>query len=195
MLLMNNDILRTAYQHELLSEKDLQTVCNAHEQLTIAKGELILEIGSIADGYLVLEEGLIRSYVIDYKGTDITTNFFTKNTIVIEVASLFQRIPSKENIEALTDCTCWRIDFQVFQELFHSMEGFREWGRGWMANSLFEFKQRSVSMITDSATERYNKLLKTKPEVFQNAPLKHVASYLGVTDTSLSRIRKVTLKV
>lgn len=192
---MNSDTLRTAYRHELLSEEDLQLVCDSHEKISFDKGTQILEIGSTADGYFVLESGLIRSYVIDYRGTDITTNFFTNNDIVIEVASLFQRIPSQENIEALTDCTCWKIDFQVFQELFHSMEGFREWGRAWMANSLFEFKQRSVSMVTDSATERYNKLMETKPEVFQNSSLKHIASYLGVTDTSLSRIRKETVKV
>lgn len=192
---MDNPVLRAAYQHQLLTEKDLKLVCDAHERVTFRKGSPILEIGSTADGYLVLESGLIRSYVINYKGTDITTNFFTKNAIVIEVASLFQRIPSQENIEALTDCVCWKIDFQVFQGLFHSMEGFREWGRGWMANSLFEFKQRSVSMVTDSATERYHKLMDSKPEVLQNSPLKHIASYLGVTDTSLSRIRKESVKV
>lgn len=187
--------LHTAYQHELLTEKDLKSVFDAHKPITFTKGAPILEIGSISDGYLVLESGLMRSYVMDYSGKDITTNFFTRNDIVIEVASLFQRIPSQENIEALSDCVCWKIDFQVFQELFHSIEGFREWGRAWMANSLFEFKQRSVTMITNSATDRYKKLMDSKPEVFQNSPLKYIASYLGVTDTSLSRIRKETVKV
>lgn len=191
---MKSDALRSMYQHELLSEKDLASVCDAHHPITFSKGEHILKTGTIADGYLVLESGLIRSYVIDYNGKDITTNFFVKNTLVIEVSSLFQRIPSQENIEALTDCVCWKIDFPIFQQLFHSMEGFSEWGRAWMSNSLFEFKQRSVSMITDSATERYHNLMQTKPEIFKHSSLKHVASYLGVTDTSLSRIRKETVK-
>lgn len=192
---MKSDVLRAAYQHDLLSETDLAQVCDAHHQVTFSKGDKILNAAAIADGYWVLEHGLMRSHVIDFNGKDITTYFFTTNEIVIEVSSLFQGIPSQETIEALTDCVCWKIDFQVFQELFHSMEGFREWGRAWMANSLFEFKQRSVSMITDSATERYNQLMKVKPEVFQYSSLKHIASYLGVTDTSLSRIRKGTVTI
>jgi len=192
---MNSLALSTAYQHELLSVKDLALICDAHHPISFAKGAHILKTGTIADGYLVLDSGLIRSYVIDFNGKDITTNFFTPNEIVIEVSSLFQRIPSQENIEALTDCVCWKIEFQDFQQLFHSLEGFREWGRAWMASSLFDFKQRSVAMIADSATERYHKLMERKPEVFQQSSLKHIASYLGVTDSSLSRIRKETAKV
>ncbi len=191
---MKSDALRAVYQHELLSDEDLKAICDAHHEITFSKGQHILETGTIADGYMILESGLIRSYVIDFNGKDITTDFFIQNGLVIEVSSLFQRIPSQENIEALTDCTCWKIDFQVFQQLFHSIEGFREWGRSWMSSNLFEFKQRSVSMITDSATERYHKLMETKPEVFQYSSLKHIASYLGVTNTSLSRIRKETMK-
>lgn len=192
---MDFNALKTAYRHELLSDSNLKSVYKAHHKVTFSKGDKLLNVGSTADGYWVLEKGLIRSFVFDYSGKDITTNFFTQNDIVIEVSSLFQRIPSQEHIEAITDCTCWKIDFQIFQELFHSMEGFREWGRAWMANSLFEYKQRSVSMIADSATERYYRLMETKPEVFQYSSLKHIASYLGVTNTSLSRIRKETAQI
>jgi CRP-like cAMP-binding protein len=191
---MNSEILRAVYQHELLSEKNLEAVFHAHKKVKFSKGDYILNLGTTPNRYLVLESGLIRSYVLDYNGNDITTNFFTKKDLVIEVSSLFQRIPSQENIEVLSECTCWQIDFQTFQELFHSIEGFREWGRAWLSNSLFEFKQRSVSMITNSATERYTNLMDSKPEVFQHSPLKHIASYLGITDTSLSRIRKEMLK-
>ncbi|MDO5524244.1 MAG: cyclic nucleotide-binding protein, partial [Bacteroidia bacterium] len=59
-----------------------------------------------------------------------------------------------------------------------------------MAGELFRFKQRSIEMIAESATERYLKLIKEKPQVIRQAPLKYIATYLGVTDTSLSRIRK-----
>lgn len=85
---------------------------------------------------------------------------------------------------------CWQIDFESFQNLFHSIKNFSEWGRAWMAHKLFEFKQRSVEMITDSATDRYLKLIQDKPSVIQYAPLKNIATYLGITDSSLSRIRR-----
>lgn len=189
------DSLELVYKHPLLTGEDLKTLRNGHTKVNYGKGELVLQEGRIADSYLIMASGTMRSYVHSFGGKDITTNFFSENEIVIEASSLFQRIPAQENIEALTDCTCLKIDFAIFQDLFHSIEGFREWGRAWMAQSLFEMKQRSISMITDSATDRYHKLLSDKPLVFRNVPLKHIASYLGITDSSLSRIRKETTKL
>ena len=183
------------YHHPLLTKEDLKTIRVAHTKVSFKKGAFLLREGQITNEYLIVESGLIRSFVRDYNGNDITTNFFSTNEIVIEVSSLFQRIPTHENIQALADCVCWKINFDDFQNLFHSIEGFSEWGRAWMAQSLFEFKQRSVTMITDSATERYRKLIEEKPLVLQNAPLKYIASYLGITDSSLSRIRKETAKL
>ena len=63
-----------------------------------------------------------------------------------------------------------------------------------MSYQLFYLKQKSVEVITKSATERYLDLIKAKPEVLKFAPLKNIASYLGITDTSLSRIRKDIIK-
>ena len=80
-----------------------------------------------------------------------------------------------------------------FMKLF-SIESFREVGRTRLVTNYFELKNHTVSMITDHAKERYLELLRTKPNIIQNVPLKHIATYLGITDTSLSRIRKeVTL--
>jgi len=57
-----------------------------------------------------------------------------------------------------------------------------------------ELKTRTLSIITETAEDRYEQLLKTNPEIFKHAPLKNIASYLGITDTSLSRIRKEVAK-
>ena len=139
---------------------------------------------------MILESGLMRSFAYNYQGRDITMDFFCPHDIVIEVLSLFQQTPAQENIQALTDCVCWKIELNVFQELFHTIRGFPEWGRLWMTGRLFHFKQRSVEMVTVSAKERYMKLIREKPQVIRHSPMKHIASYLGITDTSFSRIRK-----
>lgn len=189
---MDIEPLYKLYQHPLLSEEDCERIIEHHNRLNFKKGEFLLEVGLMADAYYIVESGLVRSFVHNYDNNDITTGFFTKNTLVIDASSLFQHIPAQENIQALTDVVCWKINFEDFQRLFHSIEGFREWGRAWMAESLFELKKRSVSMITDSATTRYLDLLRHQPDIVKNAPLKHIASYLGITDSSLSRIRKET---
>lgn len=182
--------LHHVYAHPLLKNEALKILVDAHQAVDFNKGDLILKEGKIANDYFILQTGLVRSFVYDYTGNDITTNFFTDCNVVVEVSSLFQRVPSQENIIALTDCKAWKMSFDIFQQLFHSIEGVREWGRAWMSGQLFAFKQRSVKMITDTATQRYMDLLKEKPLVVQQAPLKHIATYLGITDTSLSRIRK-----
>lgn len=187
---MNVSFLKNIYKHPLLTDNDLQKLAAAHEKIIYKKGDLLLKQGEVANEYAIIETGLIRSYVYDYNGNDITTNFFSDNEIVIEVSSLFQRTPSQEVIQAVTDCVCWKIDFTEFQQLYHAIPGFNEWGRAWMANQLFHFKQRSVTIFTHSAMDRYINLIAQKPQILQQAPLMQIATYLGITNSSLSRIRK-----
>jgi CRP-like cAMP-binding protein len=84
----------------------------------------------------------------------------------------------------------WYITYEQLNMLFHSLPEFRDFGRSVLVKGFAALKTRVLSMITETAEERYAHLLETNPEVFQYAPLKNIASYLGVTDSSLSRIRK-----
>lgn len=184
------DIFQTVYQHFLLSNDDLTAIASKHEKVYFEKGKILLSEGDVMNVYYLLESGLVRAFVHDYDNNEITTEFFVTNDIVIIPSSLFQRIPSKENVYVVTDCVMWKISFEDFQQLFHAIPGFSEWGRLWFTFQLFNLKQRSLDMITDTATDRYLKLIKEKPQIVQSAPLKQIASYLGITDSSLSRIRK-----
>ncbi len=187
---MKSEILSQVYNHPRIRPGELTQIIDAHQKVAFQKGDFILRQGERAQNYMIMEEGLMRSFLYDVNGKDITTDFFCDHDIIIEVLSLFQRTPTSENIQALKDSTCWKIDYDVFQELFHSIDGFAEWGRLWMSNSLFQFKQRSLDMVSISARDRYMRLIQEKPQVVLHAPLKNIASYLGITDTSFSRIRK-----
>ena len=188
-------IFHSVYQHFLLSEDDLQTIAESHQKIEISKGSFLLKKDEIADEYYLLEKGIVRAFVQDYDHNEITTEFFVENEIVIVPSSLFQRIPSQETLQTITDCIVWKIDFDQFQHLFHFIPGFSEWGRLWFTFQLFTLKQKSLDMVTETAKNRYLKLLKEKPDIIQNAPLKQIASYLGITDSSLSRIRKEIVKI
>lgn len=174
----------------MLSPAEVSTIIDTHQKVSFKKGDFLLKKGQIAKKYFCVEKGLIRSYVYDYEGNDITTGFVGENEIAIDVVSLFHGIPAVEYFQALTDCECYSIRLDEFQVLYHSCKGLNEWGRVWMSGSLFELKQRTISMITDSASERYKALQERHPQILQQSPLKFIASYLGITDTSLSRIRK-----
>ncbi len=189
------DIFQSIYQHPLFKENDLHVIAQAHKKVELSKGSYIFKEGETANEYYLLEKGIVRAFVLDYNNNEITTELFTDNEIVIVPASLFQRQPSQETVQTITDCVLWKIDFQDFQNLFTSHPGFSEWGRLWFTFQLFSLKQKSLDMVTQTASNRYLKLLKDKPQLVQNTPLKHIASYLGITDTSLSRIRKEVLKI
>ena len=183
-------IFKHVYQHFLLSDEDVEKIAAAHEKVMFEKGKIFLSESNIMNEYYILESGIARAFVLDYDNNEITTEFFSENDIVIVPASLFQRIASQESLQAITDCVMWKINFDQFQELFHNISGFSEWGRLWFTYQLFTVKKRSLDMIMETAKTRYLNLVKEKPQILQNVPLKQIASYLGVTDTSLSRIRK-----
>lgn len=184
------EVLKYAYQHPLFTKEDFDIIIEAHDKVVYEKGDFLLKKDRIANEYYILETGLVRSFLYDYEGNEITTEFKGNNEVVIEVASIFQRIPTQEYMQCLTDCVMWKISYDNFQELFHQIPAMREWGRAWMAFELYLSKKRATEMITEPATKRYLQLMQDRPQIIQQAPLKYIATYLGITDTSLSRIRK-----
>jgi CRP-like cAMP-binding protein len=157
---------------------------------TIQKNKYFLRAQHVSREYFFLEEGLMRAFAHDLDGNEVTTHFYNPGNVVFEVSSFFNRIPSKENIQALTDCSGRVITYEQLNHFFHSIPEFREFGRSILVKGFAALKTRMLSMITETAEERYAHLLQTAPELFQVVPLKYIASYLGITDTSLSRIRK-----
>ncbi|MEO6167159.1 MAG: Crp/Fnr family transcriptional regulator [Chitinophagales bacterium] len=165
-------------------------VANEFQHRVLKKNDLFLKEGKVSNEYLFLETGFIRTFLSDTEGNEITLNFYAQNQLVFEVASFFKRTPSQENFEALTDGTGWVLTYDQLNTLFHALPEFREFGRAVLVNGFIAYKERTLSMINKTAEQRYELLINTNPEIFRNAPLKYIASYLGMTDTSLSRIRK-----
>jgi len=174
---------------QLLSDAAIETMVEEYEEIRFYKNEFFLKQGKISDSVHLIE-GLMRAYTFDRDGNEVTTNFFSKNRAVYDPASFFLQTPSMENIQAVTDCLAYSISFHKMNKLFHLLPEFREFGRLMLVKELVMSKQRALAMINQGAEERYGELIKDHYNILQSAPLKHIASYLGVTDTSLSRIRR-----
>jgi CRP-like cAMP-binding protein len=183
-------LIELFYHSNLVSISKAQEIAEHFSKKEFAKNDWVLKEGQVSDEYIFLEKGFMRAFAIDLNGNDVTTNFYNDNQVVFEVHSFFNRTRSKENIQALTDCITWYINYNQLNNLFHTIYEFREFGRSILVKGFSALKNRMLTTITGTAEERYAELLSTKPEIFQNAALKHIASYLGITDTSLSRIRK-----
>ena len=174
----------------LVSQTTAEEIAGIFSSKEIKKNEFLFKEGRVCNEYFYLENGFIRAFAYDTEGNDVTTNFYSANQVVFEVSSFFNRTVAKENFQAIVDCEGWYITYQQLNNLFHSMHEFRDFGRSILVRGFSSLKIRMLSMITETAEQRYDALLKTNPEIFQHAALKHIASYLGITDTSLSRIRK-----
>ncbi|RZK89253.1 MAG: Crp/Fnr family transcriptional regulator [Hymenobacter sp.] len=173
----------------LISAQQAPEIAAYFAPKTLKKHAFLLREGQVCDEYLLLDSGLVRAFASDPDGHDVTTGLYTGGQLVFEVASFFNRVPSQENIQALTATTGWSITYQQLNELFHTRPEFREFGRSVLVKGLATLKSRMLAMITATAAERYVQLLHAQPQLVQQVPLKYLASYLGVTDTSLSRIR------
>lgn len=173
-----------------ITQEELQLILPKYKEVSFSKNDYLLKEGQIEKKYWFIESGFIRSYIIDTEGNDVTFNLYASGDVVIDYPSMFFFAPTRENIQALTDCVCWEISFEDFQEMFNTILNFREQQRGLLVGSYFALKEHSIALIADQAKERYLRLLKQKPHIIQNVSLKHIATFLGVTDTSLSRIRK-----
>ncbi|MEO0468807.1 MAG: Crp/Fnr family transcriptional regulator [Bacteroidota bacterium] len=187
-----HEFLKEIFKPENFQEEELALVLSQFTSMSFAKNDFLMREGETAAYYFFLESGVARSYAVDTEGNDITTNFFSRTDIVIDWHAYFLKTPCREYIQAIKPCLAWRISFENFMKLFH-LEAFREVGRTRLVNHYFQLKSHSVSMIADHAKDRYLQLIHQKPDIVQNVPLKHIATYLGITDTSLSRIRKEVL--
>ncbi|MEM7036068.1 MAG: Crp/Fnr family transcriptional regulator [Bacteroidota bacterium] len=187
--MQDRHFLHSIFQPQNFSPDELALIMGQFEEISFKKNDFLVEYGKVADYYYFLEEGFARSYTIDLEGNDITSKFFGPSDIVIDWHSYFLKEASREAIQALTPGKAWKIRFSDFMKLFH-IEAFREVGRTRLVQNYFELKNHSIAVIAVHAKDRYLDLLAEKPALIHRVPLKHIATYLGITDTSLSRIRK-----
>ncbi len=188
---MNKDNLIQFFQDVLpMSAAKAEQLAEKYKAGKIARNGYLLKQGAVCNESHFIEEGIMRTYTYDVEGNDVTTAFYSKKMFPSDLLSFFKRIPSKEYIQALTDCETWYITYEEMQDNFHTIPEFREFGRLNIINQYGILKQRMISMLQETAEQRYLSLIYSNPEVIQNVPLKYIASYLGITDTSLSRIRK-----
>lgn len=186
-ILLKNFIKETIPDIQL-NENALDVISNQFEILELEKNDFLLKEGKIS-GYFFLVDGYLRAHTTDEEGKEITTAFYGPKRIIFEASSFFQHTPSKENIQALTPCKGYISNFEKLNVLFHSTSEFREFARAIIVKEFVSFKQQTIGRINKSAELRYQDLIENHKEIFEYAQLKHIASFLGITDTSLSRIR------
>jgi CRP-like cAMP-binding protein len=182
-------IFRVFNQYTHLS---LDTIELLNRQLTFKKikaNEVLLKQGSTCKSMFFLQKGIVRGYY-EKDGKSVTNWFAVDNDIVTSLSSFIAQKPSYESIETLTDCELYHISYPALQDIYKISPEMNTIGRLLTEQYYVILEERVIALQFYTAKERYDAFMLRYPQLLQKIPLGIIASYLGVTQSSLSRIRK-----
>jgi CRP-like cAMP-binding protein len=155
----------------------------------IAPGTILLSEGEVATKLFFVVRGCLRTYFIKEDGKDITAQFFVEDQIVASFESATTGTPSRAYIEAIEDSIVGSIPLKALELILNKSTVMREEFSRFLMKRLVYYMERCSSYILDNPEKRYLNLLKDSPELVARLPKQYIASYLGITPVSLSRIR------
>lgn len=173
-----------------LSESDVELTMSNYIPTSLKANEFFLEEEKICDKIGFVKSGMFRSYFYDDFANQITTNFYPPGSLIISFDSFNNQVPSKENIIACVDSELLVIGYEDQKAIYEKIPVWQQICRDLADQISKDMMERSVQFQTLSATERYKKFCKESPEVLQTVALTHIASFLGIDNATLSRIRK-----
>lgn len=173
-----------------LSKETISALLSICTETKYVKNELLLESGTKAKYYYFLQSGLIGYYSNNENGDSVYKIFFGENSFVASTAAIIKDAPSDFAIVALEDCKVIQYPVKAFRELLlvhHDLALFhiRYLEKNWVVKK----EPLEISLKFETAKQRYIALLENKP-LYDRLKQHHIASYLGITPTQLSRIRK-----
>ncbi|MGB3466452.1 MAG: Crp/Fnr family transcriptional regulator [Cyclobacteriaceae bacterium] len=179
----------TRYYH---IKKDVQQELEKHIICSeIAKDEFLLREGNVCRRLYFVEEGVVRAF--HYKdGREVTGWFGFDSDLVTSFHSFIDQQPGREFIQALENCTLWSIGRDQLYDIYNQYPEVERLGRITCEQYYIRLEDRFVNAHFKTATERYHNLISQYPHIIQRVPLGFIASYLGISQETLSRIRAKT---
>lgn len=176
-----------------VSLKELEYVKSLFLKKKLNKNEAILKAGEICSYTIFVEKGLLRSYSLDEKGKEYILQFTPEGRWTADLYSFFSGEISNYFIEALEDSELLLLTNAKWDILLREIPAFERYFRILIQNNLITTQQRLINTISSKAQERYLKLIQIFPDINQKVPQHMIASYLGITRETLSRIRSQIL--
>jgi len=175
-------------KYNTLSKKAEHAIAEISSIVTIKKNKDLQPIGHTCKTIYFIKKGVARIYYFK-DGIDVTERFFFESSIIARVESLFTGKPSRKAIQILEDAEIIAINANQLFKLYDTFPEIERLFRKIFETAYVETVNRIEGIQFHSAEERYNALISEAPNVLMRVPLKYVASYLGITQVSLSRIR------
>jgi CRP-like cAMP-binding protein len=181
------------YLQNVISNKHLNdsisSVLESFSYLELNKNDFFVEKGNICKHLCYIETGILH-HSIPILGEEKTTYLAQRNSLTSALNSFKNKVPSRKNIKALSDCKLWVVNIESFNNLIKNNKAFYKFYYNLIENQIFLIDDYRIDLLTLTPEERYKKLLTNEPKLLQQVPLHYLASFLGISSRHMSRIRK-----
>jgi len=173
-----------------LNKQQTELIMSKAKMLELHKDEYFSEAGKIPKQVGFIIEGVVRFCYYNNKGQEITHHFIDENNFVSDQQKFEAQVVASEYIQAVTECKLLVFSKKDWDEIGNTIVGWDAITGLILKNCLLKTIERRSPLVSEDATTRYLSFIKNFPAIVNRVPLSHVASYLGITQQSLSRIRK-----
>ncbi|MDF2454957.1 MAG: fnr [Cytophagaceae bacterium] len=177
-----------------LSNLDIQTLTASLSSKTYRKGDFLLHAGEVCAYAFFVEKGLLRSFTTDETGKEHIIQFGPENWFVTDRSSSYFNEPSDFAIEAVEDTTVVLIDAAFISRASANYPSFMSFNEKALQNHIRQLQKRINLLLSATAEKRYLEFVRLYPDLTLRVPQWMIASYLGITPESLSRVRKELAK-
>lgn len=171
--------------------RQLEGLCTVAQ---VKKGDVLLKVGDVCKSTFFVVKGCLRSYVLDKKNKPHVIEFAPENSWITERISFMTGEPAAFSIDAIEDTEYIAVPDTFFTDINSIVPNGEKVSRELLIDSVRSVRRRLISLLSDTADDRYLAFIQAFPSLALRVPQKMIASYLGITPESLSRIRK-TLSV
>lgn len=175
------------------TEKEINFICDSFEKIIVKKGDLLLKPNLKANYQYYVESGCLRSFFINSQGKDHTTQFAIKDWWISDYISFFTESETVMSIECLQEAVIFKLSKENMEKLCTVIPEIETFFRNKLQRAFASFQKRILDYLSLSAKERYINFIEDYVTILPFIKNYHIASYLGITTESLSRIRKMKL--
>ncbi|MFK7749234.1 MAG: Crp/Fnr family transcriptional regulator [Kordia sp.] len=191
-----NSIVHKIYHDDSLSftEEDIEFIERRYKKVSFKKGDIVLSVDEKVDYQYFVSNGCLRTFLISKSGKEHTIQFAIKGWWISDYIGYFSETNSVLNIECIEDATLYKVSRNCVSEIYNQVPVTERFIRKKLERAFVYFQKRILANLSQTATERYLNFNHDYPNIEQHIKNYHIASYLGITNESLSRIRKEIAK-
>jgi CRP-like cAMP-binding protein len=169
----------------------LEEILNSFKKMHFKKNQFFVNEGSVCQHFCFLESGILQ-HAITVEGLEKTTYLALRHSATSSLYSFLNQTPSRKDVKAIADSVLWVVDLKTFKNLLSKNELFKQFYYNLLERQICLIDDYRIDLLTMTPEERYRKLLATEPTLLQQVPLHYLASFLGISQRHMSRIRQNT---